>query len=419
MTEHRLSLTARRSGALAVLLALVLAVLPAPLAQADWVRDYQWWLSEYGITQAWQTTKGEGVRIAIIDSGVDASHQDLVGAVVDGADMSGRGVRDGTAGIGVDPDHGTMVASLAAGRGRGSDGIIGVAPKADLLAISLGFGMGGDLDQQIADAVIWAVDHGADVINLSLTRTSATWPESWDKAFLYAFEHDVVVVAAAGNRGSGTTMVGAPATIPGVLTVAGVDRRGKASFDASTQGITIGVSAPSEDLVGAIPGNGYVTWAGTSGAAPIVSGIVALVRSAHPDLDANNVIQRIIATAKPQSSQAVDPIYGRGLVDAAKAVSAKVPTVSENPMGDLKEWIRLYRRAESGPEPTNPEPGSAPEGVERVESASDVAEWGFLPSMTTLRNDWLPAWVIGGFGLCAILLLIAAGRYFWRARRRG
>ena len=91
--------------------------------------------------------------------------------------------------------------------------------------------------------------------------------------------NDVVVVVAAGNRGSGTSRVGAPATIPGVLTVAGVDTQGKASVEASTQGITLGVSAPSEQLVGASPGGGYVTWQGTSGATPLVSGVAALVRS--------------------------------------------------------------------------------------------------------------------------------------------
>src|SRR4029079_7843925 len=130
-------------------------------------------------------------------------------------------------------------------------------------------------DDQIADAVRWAVDHGADVINMSLTRNTLEWPTSWDDAFLYAMQHHVVVVAAAGNRGSGTTQVGAPATMPGVLTVGGVDRQGTASWDASSQGITIGVSAPSESLVGAVPGNGYVSWEGTSGAAPIVAGVAA------------------------------------------------------------------------------------------------------------------------------------------------
>ena len=198
-----------------------------------------------------------------------------------------------------------MVASLLAGHGHGDGaGVIGVAPEAKLLSVSVGFGVGTvSSDDQIADAVRWSVDNGADVINMSLTRNTLEWPQSWDDAFLYAMEHDVVIVAAAGNRGSGTTEVGAPATMPGVLTVAGVDRSGAASFDASSQGITISVAAPSEELVGAAPGGGYYSWAGTSGATPIVAGLVALVRSAYPDLDANNVINRIIRTATPVGSE--------------------------------------------------------------------------------------------------------------------
>ena len=202
-----------------------------------------------------------------------------------------------------------MVASLIAGQGHDGDaGIIGVAPSARLLSVSVGFGVGTvGSDDQIANAVRWSVDHGADIINMSLTRNTLEWPESWDDAFLYAMQHDVVIVAAAGNRGSGTTEVGAPATMPGVLTVAGVDQNGKASFDASSQGITISVAAPSEDLVGAAPGGGYYNWAGTSGATPIVAGMVALVRSAYPELDAANVINRVIATAKPVGGQVPEP----------------------------------------------------------------------------------------------------------------
>lgn len=380
-----------------------IAVVPA---NALTIREREYWLTEYGITTAWKTTKGAGVNIAIIDTGVDGSHIDLKGAVIDGTDVSGVGSPDGQMPVGVSSEHGTMVASLAAGRGHdGNLGVIGSAPEANILAISISFGSGTrSSDDQIADAVKWAVDNGADVINMSLTRNSLEWPESWDDAFLYAFEHDVVVVAAAGNRGSGTTEVGAPATIPGVLVVGGVDRNGSASFDASSQGITISVAAPSEELVGAAPGGGYYQWAGTSGSTPIVSGIVALVRAAHPELDAANVINRITATATSPGVDVPSPIYGFGLVNAAAAVKASVPTVSSSPAAELKEWIHIHRRAEVAPRPTptvtpvSPAPNSEPQ-------ADDSGSLGkILPTVAQLRDVGLPLLTFASF-----LLLLA----FW------
>lgn len=334
------------------LLAGALALGPAIAASADYIRNAEYWLTEYGIRQAWSVTQGQGVTIAVIDTGVDPSVPDLAGAVLSGADFSGMGDPKGWAPVGSeDTAHGTLVASLAAGRGIGPNaGVIGAAPAAMILPLSIALSDSSvDSDTQIAEAVRYAVDHGAQVINMSLTRNTLEWPTSWDDAFLYAAQHDVVVVAAAGNRGSGTTVVGAPATMPGVLTVAGVDRAGEASFDASSQGITIAVSAPSEELVGAAPGGRYLAWSGTSGAAPIVSGIVALVRAAHPELDAANVINRIVATARDRGDSGYDPYYGYGLIDAAAAVSAYVPAVSANPMGSLADWINIYRPAALDP----------------------------------------------------------------------
>ncbi len=340
----------------AVVAGLALGPAAAPLmttpAVADGVRDRQYWLTDYGIREAWQVTRGEGVVIAILDSGVDASHPDLAGAVIGGTDVSGRGNSTGTLPLGpTGRTHGTMVASLAAGRGSGpASGVIGSAPAASVLSISLAFGPNERSgDDQIAEGVRWAVDNGADIISLSLTRNQIDWPESWDDAFLHAERNDVVVVAAAGNRGSGTEQVSAPATIPGVLTVGGVDRFGRASGAASSQGITIGVMAPSEALIGAIPGGGHASWQGTSGATPIVAGIVALVRAAHPDLDAAGVINRILSTARPVTSSVPDPLYGYGLVDASAAVSAEVGTVTANPLGSLEDWIALNRRADAEP----------------------------------------------------------------------
>ncbi len=335
---------------LAVASAGALALAPAPDARADSIRDLQYWLDEYGISEAWQVTRGAGVTIAVIDSGVDATHPDLAGAVIGGTDVSGRGADDGTRPVsGTGRTHGTMVASLAAGRGSGpTSGVIGAAPAASLLSISLAFGSGErSADAQVAEAVRWAVDNGADIISLSLTRNTLGWPESWDDAFGYAEENDVVVVAAAGNRGSGTESVGAPATMPGVLAVGGVDRSGIASDNASSQGITIGVMAPSEQLVGAVPGGGHALWQGTSGATPIVAGIAALVRAAHPELDAANVIERILRTARPATPTVPDPLYGYGLIDARAAVGASVALVASNPLGSLAEWVVVHRRADA------------------------------------------------------------------------
>ncbi|WP_350226709.1 S8 family peptidase [Naasia aerilata] len=291
--------------------ALALVAAGAAPAHADTVRDLEYWLDDYGITDAWDVTRGAGVTVAVIDSGV-ADIPELAGAVVGGTDESGEGSADGRTPVGEGEEHGTLVGTMVAGRGTAAgQGMVGVAPEANLLSVSVAFGSGDqDVEDQIARAVRWSVDNGADVINMSLTTNTLDWPASWDDAFLYAFEHDVVVVAAAGNRGSGTVEVGAPATIPGVVAVAGLDRDGDASFDASSQGITIAVAAPSEELVGITPEGTPVYWSGTSGAAPLVAGVVALIRSAHPELDANDVINRLIRTATPATPPFRDPSTG-------------------------------------------------------------------------------------------------------------
>lgn len=398
---------------------------PGPVADdpSDPVRAAEYWLDGAGIRDAWQVTRGKGTTIAVIDTGIGTPPVIFDDAVVGGTDVSGNGTPDGRTPVGaVDANHGTWVASLAAGRGNpDGTGMIGVAPEANLLSVSLGFGASAAVPftEQIATAMKWAVDNGADVINLSLTTNTLDWDESWDDAFLYAFENDVVVIVAAGNRGSGTSIVGAPATIPGVLTVAGVDQTGTVSLEASTQGITIGVSAPSEALLGMSPDGQLVRWKGTSGAAPIVAGVAALVRSAHPDMDAVNVINRIIRTAKsvPGMNGVPDPEYGYGLLDAKGAVSASIPSVSQNPMGDLEEWVRVYRRAESDPQP---EPEVAPATVPPLPAADPPSPPGspLLPSSDSLRYGTLPLLAVTVPGILIGLGVTAAARRIRSARDR-
>lgn len=396
----------------ALSLGIILSTGVSSPAVADEVRDRQYWLSSLGIQEAWSVTRGAGVTIAIIDTGVDGAHQDLQGVLVGGADFSGRGSPDGQTPVGQGSEHGTMVASLAAGRGHADGaGVIGSAPEASVLTISMSF-LTGTLtpDEQVARAVEWAVDNGADVISLSLTRNTPEWPESWDDAFGYAERNDVVVVAAAGNRRSGTDQVGAPATMPGVLTVGGIDRQGRASMQASSQGITIGVMAPSEDLVGALPGNEYALWEGTSGATPIVAGIVALVRAAHPELDAANVINRIITTANPVTDVQPDPLYGYGIVDAFRAVTESVPAVDQNPLGTLAEWVTLYRRGEGSPTVI------PLDELTEEQTVSDRApiDFSVAPAARPLS---LGTAMVGGLGL-SLTLILGAGVWAWYRERR-
>jgi subtilisin family serine protease len=287
-----------------------------------------------------------------------------------------------------------------------------VAPEAQILSASTWLGSpnpAGRSDQdQIPDAVRWAVDQGAKVINISLGSSSPVWPETWDSAFLYAEQHDVVIVAAAGNRLGGNAQVGAPATIPGVLTVAGLDRQRVASVDSSSQGISIGVAAPAEQLVGGLPGGQYAEWAGTSGAAPIVSGVAALIRSKWPDMTAAQVINRIVSTAKDAGAPGPDPLYGRGILDAEAALKADVPVTAANPLGSIADWIRVHRKG-AAVTPAAPNETAAP-----TAPAKAVPE----PSAPAARidpvdNPWPALTVI----LSALAIVgIAAGGSFhvWR-----
>ena len=419
----------KASRALALLLATVIAATPvvfgpaaaaAPVPDdtADPVRAAEYWLDSLGVRTAWQTTRGAGQTIAIIDTGIGSGPPEFQGAVAGGTDVSGLGSPNGRTPVGVvDSNHGSWVASLAAARGTADGkGMIGVAPDAELLSVSLGFGTSAPVPfvEQVSEAIHWAVDNGATIINLSFTTNTLGWDPLWDSAFEYAFDNDVVVVVAAGNRGTGTTRVGAPATIPGVLTVGGVDPQGNASVEASTQGITIGISAPSEKLLGVSADGRIVEWGGTSGAAPIVAGIAALVRSAHPELDVANVINRIIMTAKPAAGTD-STLYGAGIVDAASAVSASVATVTENPMGSLEEWIRLYRRADSVPAPDQT---AVPVEVEALPpaDAATPARSPLLPTQETLIYGSLPLFAITLAGILVALGVTAAARRVRTAR---
>jgi type VII secretion-associated serine protease mycosin len=296
----------------------------APSAAADNIRDMQWALQAFDAASIWQHSTGKGVVVAVVDTGVDASQPDLKGQVLKGKDFTNEGgsAHDDLVG------HGTGMAGLIAAQGHGQEGgagVKGLAPDAKILPIRFEHEK-GETGVNFASGIRFAVDHGADVINIS-QGTSRDTREM--KAIEYAIQRDVVVVAAAGN--SSSKQVVYPAAYPGVLTVGGVDNQGR-FWKGSSWGSNTSLLGPAVNNVIADPtsASGYARATGTSNAAAFVSASAALVRSAHPDLTAGQVINRLIKTAKiptgaDPNSKLPDPKFGYGIVRPLRAVTYDIP----------------------------------------------------------------------------------------------
>ncbi|MFE9726211.1 type VII secretion-associated serine protease mycosin [Streptomyces sp. NPDC005794] len=322
----------RRPRALAaVVTATAFALLPAVPAHADAIRDQQWGLEALHTDTAWQTTKGEGVTVAVLDTGVDGDHPDLAGQVLPGKDLIGFGAESGDRSWAL---HGTAMAGIIAGRGNGpgrGDGVLGVAPEAKILPVRVILESGDpsrtkareSRGNALADGIRWAADQGADVINLSLGDDSeSAHPEPGeDAAVQYALGKGVAVVASAGNSGEKGDRISYPAAYPGVIAVAAVDKYGThAAF--STRRWYATVSAPGVDIVVANPDRHYYIEWGTSAASAFVSGAVALVRAAHPDLSPAQIKTLLADTAGDPPSGGRDDARGYGMVDPAAALEA-------------------------------------------------------------------------------------------------
>ncbi|WP_235487057.1 S8 family serine peptidase [Frankia sp. AvcI1] len=303
-------------------------VLPAPVAPAQ---GSQWYHAVLGLAQAQQVSEGAGAVVAVIDGGVDAGHPKLQGQVLPGAGVGPGAAPDGWRDD--DPDgHGTAMAGLIAGRNdNGRPEVRGIAPAARILPVSTG----AEADSaEVAHGIHRAVDLGADVINLSLGSAGAATGDERE-AVAYAFAHDVVVVASAGNVETGDSEINSPANIPGVVAVTGSTARGD-FWRGSSRGARAVIAAPAPGIRAPVPTrvspDGLDTGAGTSNSAAIVSGVVALIRSAWPDLDAPNVIERLIYTARDAGPPGRDVEFGFGIVDPAAALTRPVPAVAANPL---------------------------------------------------------------------------------------
>ncbi|MFI5804070.1 type VII secretion-associated serine protease mycosin [Streptomyces sp. NPDC051561] len=383
--------TAAATCALTTLLtAGMLAVLPVSVAHADAIRDKQWGLAALHTQDAWRTTKGAGITVAVLDTGVDDQHPDLRGNVLPGNDLVGFGAKSGDRSW---ARHGTAMASIIAGRGHGpgrGDGVLGIAPEAKILPIRVIL-EGGDPARDkaresrgnaLAKGIRWAADHGADVINLSLGDDSeSAHPEAEeDAAVQYALGKGAVVVASAGNGGEKGDHISYPAAYPGVIAVTAVNEAGsRASF--STRRWYATVAAPGVNIVIADPDRSYYQGWGTSAASAFVSGAAALVRAAHPGLPPAEIKRLLAATARDAPPGGRDDARGHGTVDPAAAIAAagRGTTARSSATG--------YPGRYFGPGPSHEDPPS------------------------TGPETW--AWVAGGIGL----LVLGVGVVVWRGGR--
>ncbi|QEV17141.1 type VII secretion-associated serine protease mycosin [Streptomyces alboniger] len=380
-----------RQSLAAAVVAAALALAPAAPAHAnDGIRAQQWGLDAMHTGQAWQTTKGNGITVAVLDTGIDAQHPDLVGNVLEGKDMVGFGARRGDRPW---ARHGTAMAGIIAGHGHGegrADGVLGIAPEAKILPIRVILEDGDPARKKarntrgnaLAEGIRWAADHGADVINLSLGDDSkSAHPEpAEDAAVQYALKKGVAVVASAGNGGERGDHVSYPAAYPGVIAATAVDENGdRASF--STRRWYATVAAPGDDIVIADPDGKYYEGWGTSAASAFVSGAVALIRAAHPGLTPAQIKQLLENTARDAPPGGRDDSRGFGLIDPAAALTRGAA------LGRDKPRAAAYGEKYFGP------------GPDAAEGDSGPAAW--------------VGPVAGGLGVA----LLAAGVYLWRGRR--
>ncbi|MFE9767394.1 type VII secretion-associated serine protease mycosin [Streptomyces sp. NPDC005808] len=379
----------RSAGLLSVLLAASLALVPATSAHADGIRAQQWALDAMHTQEAWQTTKGQGITVAVLDTGVDDQHPDLEGNVLAGRDMVGFGAAPGDRAW---ARHGTAMAGIIAGHGHGlddADGVMGIAPEAKILPVRVIL-EDGDASRTkarntrgnaLADGIRWAADHGADVINLSLGDDSASaHPEpAEDEAVQYALKKGAVVVASAGNGGEKGDHISYPAAYPGVIAATAVDSNGtRASF--STRRWYATVSAPGVDVVIADPDEKYYEGWGTSAASAFVSGAVALIKAAHPDLSPAQIKQLLEDTARNAPAGGRDDSRGYGFIDPAAAI---------------KEGGRIE-----------------PEGLQAAYGQEYFGPGPDAPDEDTDPAGWVGP-VAGGLGA----VLLAAAVVLWRGRR--
>jgi subtilisin family serine protease len=296
------------------------------LATNDPLRSQQWALNAVDFESTWSASTGAGVIVAVVDTGVRATHEDLVGSVIPGTDLAADAVaaHDTAMNGEVDPEgHGTHVAGIIAAHPNNGVGIAGAAPGAKIMPIRVLDSTGSGSSSDVAQGIIWAVDHGARLINLSLGGGPSPGMQT---AIQYALAHQVVTFAAAGNSYQTGNQPTYPAAYPEAVAVGAINSSLQhASF--SNTGSYVDLAAPG-DLIWSTYGGGdtqYALMSGTSMATPYATATAALALGENPKLTAAQLIHAVEASAIDLGAPGRDPVFGYGLINPRGALIDALP----------------------------------------------------------------------------------------------
>ncbi|MFC4778502.1 S8 family peptidase [Paenibacillus sp. GCM10023252] len=291
--------------------------------------EYQWNLPSIETEKGWSRSKGnEQVIVAVLDTGVQQNHPDLQGKLV-----KGLNIVDSNAEPEDDVGHGTHVAGIIGATVNNGEGVAGVSWYNKIMPIKVLDSSGAGSTYSVAQGIIWAVDNGAKVINMSLGNYAQA--EFLHDAIKYAYERDVVLIAASGN--DNTERPGYPAAYPEVFAVGATDAKSKrASF--SNYGDYIDVAAPGASIASTYPGGQYAALSGTSMASPHVAALAALIRSANPKLTNAEVMDIMRNSAVDLGTPGKDNDFGYGLIDVDRALSAA--TQSSTSLQNYPEQVK-------------------------------------------------------------------------------
>jgi subtilisin family serine protease len=313
----------------------------ATVTANDTYLNQEWDLTTVRAFDAWALFPGSftlpaGPTIAIVDSGIDSLHPDLFGTVAtdQGANcLTGVCVSDGA---GDDYGHGTHVAGIVAAHANDGVGIAGLAYGAQLMPVKVLDAAGNGTYASIAAGIIWATDHGARIVNLSLGSTA--YSQTVCDAVTYAVNAGAVVVAAAGNNGTSTAFY--PAACPGAIGVAATDSTDTRASFSETSYPNVFVSAPGVSILSDIPGGGFKTDSGTSMATPLVSGLAYLLLAQNPARSVKDVKMMLAGSSDKIGAfaYASDPYatcactwngsYGYGRINAYRALTEAPPAAA-------------------------------------------------------------------------------------------